>query len=50
MARSDKRANSHRGKIDNCRFLVTARQNGPMSLSGKNRCGMISAKHGGAAR
>jgi hypothetical protein len=50
MTRSDKRANSHRGKIDNWRILVTARQIGRMSLPGKNGCGMISAKDGGAAR
>jgi hypothetical protein len=50
MTRSDKRANSHRGKIDNCRFLATAPQNGGMSLPGKNGCAMIAAKDGGAAR
>jgi hypothetical protein len=50
MTRSDKHANSHRGKIGDCRILVTAQQIGSESLPGKNGCAMISAKSGGAAQ
>jgi hypothetical protein len=50
MTRTDKRANSHRGKIGDCRILVKALQIGGGSLPGKNGCAMISTKSGGAAQ